>query len=101
MQVCREPQVVRLALLHPGGQGVPFLLQPGAACGVERDAGLSGFLEPVAVLGEDLGVDAVVAGSAGLTCGFLEGEEGIDGLPGPGVVQVGAGLGDRVSSRST
>ena len=81
-QVRGEPQVVAGAA-HPGGQGVPFLLQPAAAGGVERDPGVRGVAELVAVLGEELGVDGVVAGVAGGAGGLLERQQRVDGLPGP------------------
>jgi hypothetical protein len=38
-QVAGEPQTVGLAAAQPRGQGVPFLLEPAAAAGVEGNPG--------------------------------------------------------------
>ena len=64
-QVAGEPQVVRLPLLHPGRQGVPFLLQVAAAGGVQRDPGPGGVAEVLGVLGEHVGIDVAVPGLRG------------------------------------
>jgi len=65
---------------------VPFLLQVAAAGGVQRDPGPGGVAEVLGVLGEQVGIDVAVPGFAGGACRFPEVEEGVDGLPGPGLV---------------
>ncbi len=60
-QVAGEPEVVVLAGLHPGGEGVAFLLQLAAAAGVERDPGGRGLAVPVLVLLADFRVDGGLA----------------------------------------
>src|ERR1035437_2311899 len=64
-QVTGEPQVVAGPFQHPGGQGVAFLVEFGAAGRVECDAGLGGVGEVCAVR------DAVLTGDRGLA--FLAG----------------------------
>jgi hypothetical protein len=94
-QVAGEPQVVGLAGLHPGGEGVPFLLELALAGGVEGDPGLRGLAVPVLVLGAGFRVDGGPACGAGGVGGLVQGEERVDGLLRPGPVEVRAGLGGR------
>jgi hypothetical protein len=44
-QVAREPQVVRLPVTHPGGQGVPLALELSLPGGVKDDPGGCGVAE--------------------------------------------------------
>ena len=94
-QVRGEPEVVRLAGGHPGGQGVPLPLQGGAAAGVQRDPGGGGLAEPAGVLLQGLRADRGGPVRAGRVRGLLQREQRVDGLPCPGDVGVRAGLGDR------
>lgn len=66
-----EPEIVAGAVAQPLGQSVPFLLKLAAPGRVERDPRLGGITEVFLVLGEQLGVDGVVACLAGLTGCFL------------------------------
>jgi hypothetical protein len=94
-QVAGEPQVVVLAGLHPGRERVPFLLQFPPAGGVEGDARGGGLAEPVLVLCPCLRVSGGGPGLAGGPGCVFEGEQRVNGLPCPRLVQAGAGLGDR------
>ena len=75
-----EPEVVIGAVAHPGREGVPFLLQLAAAGGVQDDPGIGGLAEPPALLFQDLRVDGAAPGVAGGVRGFLQFQQGVDGL---------------------
>ena len=79
-QVMGEPEVIVGAVSHPRGQGVPFLLQGAAPGGVQGDPGAGGVPEVFLVLGEQLGLDGVVAGVAGGLGCFFQRQERVDGL---------------------
>ena len=94
-QVAGEPEVVGLAVLHPRGEGVPLLLELALAGGVEGGPGGGGLAVPVLVLVPGFRVGRVLACGPGGICGLVQGQERVDGLLRPRLVQVGAGLGDR------
>ena len=83
-QVAGESQVVGLAVLHPRGEGVPFLLELPAAGGVKGNPGLRRLAVPVLVLRAGFGVDGVLACGAGGLGGLVQGEQRVDGLLRPG-----------------
>jgi hypothetical protein len=93
-QVTGEPQVVVPAVLHPGGEGVPFLLELPVPGGVDRDPGLRGLAVPVLVLLAGLGTEGAVPCLAGGFRGLAEGQERVDGLLRPCPVEACTGVGD-------
>jgi hypothetical protein len=73
---------------------VALLLQAAFPPDVQGDPGRGGVRVPLGLPVQRFLVNDVVACGAGGVRGVLEHEEGVNGLPGPGLVQGGADLGD-------
>ncbi len=71
-----------------------LVLQATFPPGVQGDPGRGGVRVPPGRPVQRFLVNGVVARAAGGVRGVLQREEGVNGLPGPGLVQGGAGLGD-------
>ncbi len=71
-----------------------LLLQAAFPPGVQGNPGRGGVRVPLGLPVQPFLVNGVVACGAGGVRGVLEREEDVNRLPGPGLVQGGAGLGD-------